>query len=359
MANDDRPDQDVAAAVGLLEAALAPAALVRVPARTVGHFDSEVIVTPSQGSGKPARLVLQVGGDHPHEHPDRSPTYVPVLVLRRAPVARLRELREADRQFVDVARGAVRIRLPWLFVDRSDVRARSPKSDATRRGFRNPFGDRASLVTRLLVEHPERAWGARELATAAGVSTMTASHVVRQLREMGAVEVRSSGRTFAARIRDVRALVEHWTRHYDWKRNEALPVQAPVGDSRRFLKRLGNELAWRRPWALTLHAGASLVAPHTVFETIHVYLAVRHAAELAEVAEASGWEAGSGRVVLLRPEYDDSLWPETRRIDGIPVVSDLQLVLDLWHYPMRGREQAEVILEAMEKRIAARRKSAT
>ena len=359
MANADRPDQDVATAVGLLEAALAPAALVRVPVRSARDSDSEVIVTPSQGSGKPARLVLQVAGDDPREKTDRAPARVAVLVLRRASVARLRELREADRQFVDVARGAVRIRLPWLFVDRSDVRARSLKSEVTKRGFRNPFGDRASLVTRLLVEHPERSWGARELATAAGVSTMTASHVVRQLYEMGAVEVRSSGRTFAARIRDVRTLVEHWTRHYDWKRNEALPVQAPVGDSRRFLRRLGGELAWHRPWALTLQAGASLVAPHTVFETIHVYLDVPHRAALAEVAEASGWQPGSGKVVLLRPEYDDSIWSETRRIDGIPIVSDLQLVLDLWHYPVRGREQAEVILGAMEKRIAARRKSPT
>jgi hypothetical protein len=33
------------------------------------------------------------------------------------------------------------------------------------------------------------------------------------------------------------------------------------------------------------------------------------------------------------------------RSAGSLVVSDLQLALDLWHYPIRGREQAEHLIE--------------
>jgi hypothetical protein len=36
-----------------------------------------------------------------------------------------------------------------------------------------------------------------------------------------------------------------------------------------------------------------------------------------------------------------------RTIDEVPVVSDLQLVLDLWHYPLRGREQGEHIRDTI------------
>lgn len=52
-----------------------------------------------------------------------------------------------------------------------------------------------------------------------------------------------------------------------------------------------------------------------------------------------------GRLVLLAPYYSTSVWEGVRPIGQLPVVSDLQLVLDLWHYPVRGREQAEHLIE--------------
>jgi hypothetical protein len=59
-----------------------------------------------------------------------------------------------------------------------------------------------------------------------------------------------------------------------------------------------------------------------------------------------GWTpSDAGRLVLLRPYYRESVWFGLRRIESLPVVSDLQLILDLWHYPVRGREQAEVLLD--------------
>jgi len=74
---------------------------------------------------------------------------------------------------------------------------------------------------------------------------------------------------------------------------------------------------------------------------------VGDAEELVDVAREQGWPVGDGgRLVLMKPFYRDSVWPGVRQIDGLPVVSDLQLALDLWHYPLRGREQAEHILQA-------------
>jgi hypothetical protein len=67
---------------------------------------------------------------------------------------------------------------------------------------------------------------------------------------------------------------------------------------------------------------------------------------LSALVRSLGWPpAEDGRVHLLKPQYRQSLWENTEIRDGLPVASDLQLMLDLWNHPMRGREQAELILE--------------
>jgi hypothetical protein len=43
---------------------------------------------------------------------------------------------------------------------------------------------------------------------------------------------------------------------------------------------------------------------------------------------------------------------EVRWVGSVPVVSMLQLILDLWNYPVRGREQAERLLATLEGKMA-------
>src|SRR5690348_4119236 len=104
-------------------------------------------------------------------------------------------------------------------------------------------------------------------------------------------------------------------------------------------------------WAFTLQAGASLVAPHASWDRVHIYVDVPSAEgphALTALAARAGWTpAADGRLVLLAPYYTASAWHGVRTIERLPVVSDLQLVLDLWHYPVRGREQAEHLVGAM------------
>ena len=45
------------------------------------------------------------------------------------------------------------------------------------------------------------------------------------------------------------------------------------------------------------------------------------------------------------PYYRVSAFFDCQEAAGLPVVSDLQLYLDLYDHPLRGREQAEQILE--------------
>jgi hypothetical protein len=101
-------------------------------------------------------------------------------------------------------------------------------------------------------------------------------------------------------------------------------------------------------WALSLHAGASLVAPFAVFSEVHVRLAGPGWEESVRAfsrrfaLEPAGAEAN---LILVEPYYRGSWNYGLREIRGLPVVSDVQLYLDLQLYPMRGREQAARILE--------------
>jgi hypothetical protein len=140
-------------------------------------------------------------------------------------------------------------------------------------------------------------------------------------------------------------LLERWSASYDWTTNARLAVHAPIGSPERFLKRLPAYFK-NIKWALTLQAGAAQLAPHAAWERIHVYVDAPTDASLRSIATQHGWSTGDdGKLVLMRPHYRKSLWPSVQRIHGVPVVDLVQLLLDLWRYPVRGREQAEHLLE--------------
>lgn len=268
-----------------------------------------------------------------------------MYLLRRAPRRLHDEFRRAGRSFVDTS-GTVHLALPNILVDRTNLRVPAARG-AVRHSF-DPFSDRASLIARTLMDDipQERTWGVRELAGEAGVSPATATRVVRELERHG-VQVRRSGRSATVRLVDAHTLFSAWTRAYDWTRNPSAAFNAPIGDATRFLRRM--RAGWSGPrWALTLHAGAARVAPLATWNRVHVYVDVPESSALVGVGEAQGWvPSEGGNVVLLKPWYRTSVWHGMREISGLPVVSPLQLALDLWHYPLRGREQAEHLLDTL------------
>jgi hypothetical protein len=267
-----------------------------------------------------------------------------VWLLRTASAARQQQLRGRNENFVAL-NGAVRLVRDWLVVDRTGLPAARRSVPVSRPT--DPFSDRNSLIARTLLANAERTWSVRDLAAHAGVSLGTASQVVRALVGTGAVSHWQQGRTARIRLTEPERLLHLWRAAYSWERNPALAFHAPIGDVSRFVRRLPALMGDTR-WALTLQAGAAQVAPHAAWDRVHIYVGVDRAGDLLPTGEAHGWEpAVDGRVVLMKPYYRTAVWHDLQTVRQLPVVSTLQLALDLWDYPLRGREQAEHLLRTV------------
>lgn len=268
--------------------------------------------------------------------------HAPMLwILKRPKKRELEALRADGGSFVALPR-TVRIQGPGILIDRTDLQG--PKR-AVRTGQRSAFSDRASLLPRWLFSQATHTrWSLTSLATAAGVSLSVASYAVRDLAERGLADVEKRGRERWIGLSGHRSLIEAWAREYEWRDNESLTVQAPIGSEKRFMARLPSLPLPR--YALTLQGGAGFRFPHAPVEQVVLYVEVGDADGLTKLARRMNWPPDpQGRLRFLRPHHKTSAWTGVELHDGVPVVSDLQLILDLWHHPIRGREQAELILE--------------
>lgn len=262
-------------------------------------------------------------------------------VLRRPKRGELENLRAQDQSFVAL-NGAVRLQSPGVLIDRNDVKL---PTRAVRPSQRSAFSDRASLIPRWLFKEPsDSEWTITRLADCAGVSLSVTSYAVKDLERRHLLDVQARGRERLIRLVDHRQLLVQWAREYDWRDNPSLAVHAPVGSVQRFLRRMASLELPR--CALTLQGAASLLTPHAPVEKLHLYVDLKSRASLSSLARRLDWNPDpDGEFQFLLPYYKTSVWRGLRERDGVPLVSDLQLMLDLWNHPIRGREQAELLLE--------------
>lgn len=328
------------AAVQLLGAALGPNAEIAMLDRLRGRLNLSNWSTPFTAQD----FVLRPwSGDLRRTPTPKGPQSI--WVTQRADAKTREMLRRHDQSFVDLASRTVRLHLLGLLLDRNGVSTERPLRTTSKE--RSPYSDVGSMVTRALLAEPGREWTLTQLAARAGVSKALTSRVVGHLREAALVRTERPGRALRIRLPDPWPLFLRWTGNYRWTDNETLAVAAPIGDMGRFLGRLHrlmNDHAEGERWALTLHAGASFTGSHATWDTVHVYVDCRTATELNRLAQQLEWEPSpQGRLVLMAPRYRRAVWwGLTKQSTAlVPIVASTQLMLDLWHYPVRGREQAE------------------
>lgn len=249
-------------------------------------------------------------------------------------------LRSEGVWFADLS-GNHYFKAPGLLVDR-EVAERSaaiPKSSPS------PFADRSSLILRYLLPRPSERLGIRELARKLELSQAAVSVGLRRLADMGYLE--SPGGVLS--LRDRESLLEEWVSFYQprfrQQRHSRYYVHARSAEA--IISLLRSKAPPESRYALSLHAGASLVAPFVQFREVHLYYRSGSEGAQSKLLKSLGAEPASNEanLIIVEPFYKGSVFFDSRVRRHLRVVSDLQLYLDLQCFPQRGREQADVILQ--------------
>jgi len=271
---------------------------------------------------------------------------VPILAARYLSPRRRSMCQDEGICFIDLS-GNVFIKYKSFYVEKIGFPNKFPEE---RKG-RNPFSDKASLILRAILKGGEHLWGVRELAEATHLNPGYISRMARELE----------GRNYITRInsklklRDPEGILDDWVRNYNLRKNRKSGYFFMAANSAEILERLRSlELPDSIDYALSVQAGANLVAPYAVFQEVHVYVGNEKAlAYFKKQLNLNKAEQGANLVLML-PYYKHSVFYDSRTVKKLRVVSDVQLYLDLYGYPIRGLEQAEHLFHKKLKNIFAK-----
>lgn len=250
---------------------------------------------------------------------------------------RVREIcHEMEMGFLDLA-GNCYLRFNNIYIEK--IVDKNPFAEP--RPLKTIFNPVSSRVLRAVLEEPKRKWKIAELAKTTRVSLGQTYNVCQKLLVQEYLR-KSKDRSLS--LSDPGKLLEEWRENYSFRENEGITYYS----FEKTLSALMNRIAKlgedeRLSYAFTLHSGASLIAPFVRgISTAQFYISTktdlpkwRKALDLRPV------ESG-GNVYIMIP-YDIGVFYKTQIAQGIKIVGDIQLYLDLYKSPARGREQAEFL----------------
>lgn len=205
----------------------------------------------------------------------------------------------------------------------------------TRKRPSTVFNDKATIPLRILLENPGKLVTTREIADRGGMSLGWVSQVLQQLHAEGYVARRRGGGT---RMIDPLRLIGDWLRQYTFEHNAVFPFRmqdARAKDTLQRLRTLKPPLFER--YALTLAAAVDALTGERKAKQLHLYLpGLAHdkdrALEIWSDALHLRPAGHNANCFLVAPSYAHAAFFGMHRAEGLRVVSDLQLYLDLFHY---------------------------
>ena len=204
------------------------------------------------------------------------------------------------------------------------------------------FQPKSIRVIRVLLTHPGKRWRILALAKEAEVS-LGWTHAVIATLQAQAYIVRDEN--YRVSVVDPARLLRRWAAAHDFSTtNKFDEFQTFEQDLDRLLSRIKSLSV---SYALTSLAGAWLIAPNVRPVTLDMY--VLDGAQMSEVVRAVELrpvEKG-GNVRLVSP-YDVGVFYGLRAMNGVNVVSNIQLYVDLVNYPARGEEASTALLRLIE-----------
>jgi hypothetical protein len=200
----------------------------------------------------------------------------------------------------------------------------------------NIFSPKATRILRIFLLSPEKEWSILNLSEEARTAYGHTYRLIKTLLKMGLCRKTETNRV---RMANPGELLSRWAAIYDFNLlNNVKAYYSMKGDLESLLKKLSSSVNQNVKYALTLHVGASLIAPYVRPASLHIYVGYGEE-NLVKRLNLQPIELG-GNVFLVQP-YDEGVFYGVQKVRGAYVVSNVQLYVDLYNYPARGREAAE------------------
>lgn len=209
----------------------------------------------------------------------------------------------------------------------------------------NIFEPKASRIVRCLLVSVSKEWTIREIAKIAETSVGYTHAVLATLMKMGYV---TRNERYKLVLLNPATLLRRWAAFHQYDRsNQFLEYYTFDQEIDAFLTTFEEKLE-NEKYALTSLTGAWLVSPYVRPVNVHFYIENRKKEKnLSQLLNIKPTE-GVGNVRMVIP-YDKGVFYGSRLIQGIKVVSNVQLFVDLFNYPARGEEAAQHLYNILEK----------
>jgi hypothetical protein len=262
------------------------------------------------------------------------------LLVPHMGAAGARLCREAGVGYLDCC-GNAHMRFNNVLVQISGQRNRFTE----RKQVRTLFHDKATIPLRVMLQQPGEWLTTREIAESGGLSLGWVSQILQQMHAEGYIERQRGG---GSRLVRPQQLVADWLDEYAFDVNELYPFQLKDNNIEAALQRLRTvDAGLSDRYALTLqsavHALELTAKQRRLPYDLHVYLPDLNE-DLEETLET--WRrvlglrpAGHGaNCFLVKPAYRHAVFFDSQAQQGLRSVSDLQLYMDLFHHPGRGKQ---------------------
>jgi len=215
----------------------------------------------------------------------------------------------------------------------------------SRKGYlRSLYSPKAERILRVLLSSNLKDWKIEELAAESAVSLGQVANVKKLLTDQEWIDSKTVGFSLAEPL----SLLEEWSQNYKYRRNKVMSFYTMLSPAE-FEDKLARICQPENiRYGLTGFSGSSRYAPAVRYQRAMAYVQ-EGIDKLTTALEIKNVDSGAN-VTILKP-YDEGVFYGTNEIDGLMVVSPIQVYLDLRSYRGRGEEAAEVLLDRVIKKI--------
>ncbi|MGB3340144.1 MAG: type IV toxin-antitoxin system AbiEi family antitoxin [bacterium] len=234
--------------------------------------------------------------------------------------------------YIDTA-GNCYLNFNKILIDRKNY----PNPNIVQRTLRTIFSTKAARILRIMFNNPKKQWQVQELAKEADVSLGLAYKVKERLLDLEY----ASGVKKRIVLSQPQKLLDEWTEIYSFRKNKIFdyygpPVKLIETKLSQYCKAKGIR------YAFALFSGAARVAPYTRYTRGFAYIGNG----IKKTAQAIGLkQVDSGANFTLMEPHDEGVFLDVQKVQGVMVVSDIQLYLDLRSYKGRGEDAAQFLME--------------